>query len=403
MTFLKKLIPPVARVLGALLLALFYLLEPFWRIRITHFSVDRIGHLALAPHIFLALRKGRGAPSRTTEIFLAGNPANHQLLRMWKRVLPLNDNRILSALWHHNKPLLTRTRFHVVHDHNLENHAEISAYGTFLSFSRDEREKGRALLRSMGIGDSDWWVCMMVRDPSYSWARLPENDKKKWSYEKFSANVRHYHPDINDFIPAAMDVVEQGGFVLRMGAKVEKPLPSLHPRIIDYATRHRSDFGDIYLAAKAKFYLGGTTGFPLVCMVLDVPTCIVNLAPIYPPDLRRRDYVVPTLIRDRQTGALLSYRECHEKGMFDIATGRAWVTMSHYLNAGVEPVFLPPEDIRAICRDMFDLCDGIPPSSEAAAVQNHFRHAFTRHISSWRDAPTIAPSFALKYRHLIEA
>ncbi len=403
MTVLKKFIPLMARTLGFFLIAALYLLEPFWRIRITHFSVDRLGHIALAPHIYLALRKLHGLPRRTTEILLAGNPANHQLLRMWKRVLPLIDNRALSALWHHNKPLLTRTRFHVVHDHNLENHTEVSAFGTFLSFTPDEREQGRALLRSMGIGETDWWVCMMVRDSSYSWARLPESDKKKWTYEKYAAHTRHYHPDIDDFIPAAMEVVERGGFVLRMGAKVEKPLRSLHPRIIDYATRHRSDFGDIFLAANAKFYLGGTTGFPLVCMIFDVPTCIVSLVPIYPPDLRRRDYVAPALIRDLHTGQLLNYRQCHEKGMFEIAPGRVMVTISHYLNVGVEPVFLPPEDIRAICRDMFDLCAGTPPSAEAAAVQNYFRHAYTQHISSWRDAPSIAPSFALKYRHLVEA
>jgi putative glycosyltransferase (TIGR04372 family) len=400
---MKAILPFLARVVGFCLIGLLYLIEPFWRIRIAHLGVDRIGHLAFSLHILAANRKLHGPPPRTTEVLLAGNPCNNQLLRMWKRVLPLIDNRVLSSLWHHNKPLLARTPFHIVHDHNCQNHTELSAFGSFLPFTPDEEKKGHALLRSMGIGENDWWVCMMARDSSYSWARLPESDKKKWTYQQFAAHSKIHHSDMDTFMPAAMEIVERGGFVLRMGAKVEAPLESPHPRIIDYATLHRSDFGDIYLAAKAKFYLGGSTGFPFVCMVFDVPTCIVNVAPVYPTDLRKRDYYAPTLIREIRSGRILHYSECHAMGMFDIAPGRIWKSTPHYERAGVEPIFLPPDDILAICRDMFNLCEGIPPTAEAITVQEHFRHAYTQHISSWRDAPAIAPSFALKYRHLIEA
>ena len=60
-------------VLVCFVLPILYLIEPFWRIRVTHFGVDRIGNLSGDMQLYWAERElGRNLP-RTTEILIGGN------------------------------------------------------------------------------------------------------------------------------------------------------------------------------------------------------------------------------------------------------------------------------------------------------------------------------------------
>ena len=95
----------------------------------------------------------------------------------------------------------------------------------------------------MGIGADDWFVCMHARDTSYLREWRPE-------YADAWDKVDFKNASIESYVKAAEYIAAQGGFVLRYGAVVEKPFPVTdNPRIIDYATKHRSDFMDIFLAA----------------------------------------------------------------------------------------------------------------------------------------------------------
>lgn len=63
-----------------------------------------------------------------------------------------------------------------------------------------------------------------------------------------------------------------------MGSKVQKKLTNIdNPKIIDYATKYRSDFADIYLSAKCKFFVGCSAGILCVPYIFHVPVIQANV------------------------------------------------------------------------------------------------------------------------------
>jgi putative glycosyltransferase (TIGR04372 family) len=47
-------------------------------------------------------------------------------------------------------------------------------------------------------------------------------------------------------------------------------------KIIDYASKYRTDFGDIYLPAKCKFFLGNTAGIYQVSTIFDIVEPVIT-------------------------------------------------------------------------------------------------------------------------------
>ena len=56
-----------------------------------------------------------------------------------------------------------------------------------------------------------------------------------------------------------------------MGYIVEHEVGNVNHGIIDYATRYQSDFGDIYMSARCKFFLGSEGGLITIPWIFNVP------------------------------------------------------------------------------------------------------------------------------------
>lgn len=129
-----------------------------------------------------------------------------------------------------------------------------------------EERKGDALRRKLGIPDRAPWVCLIIRDGAYL-PGLPYH--------------RHRDTDADDYIPAAIKLVERGYYVVRMGAKVAAPFKVKHTKVIDYATNGmRSDFMDVYLGAHCAFCVSTCTGFDAIPTVFRRPIVYVNQVPL---------------------------------------------------------------------------------------------------------------------------
>lgn len=61
-----------------------------------------------------------------------------------------------------------------------------------------------------------------------------------------------------------------------MGVIVKEALNTTNPMIIDYATKSSTDFLDIYLGAKCRFFLGSTGGINAVPRIFQRPVAYVN-------------------------------------------------------------------------------------------------------------------------------
>jgi putative glycosyltransferase (TIGR04372 family) len=396
---IKPLIRAIARIgvllaLYLLVLPLLWLIEPIWRLRFTHLWCARFGPLAFNTHLWLGKLATEGAEKRTTRIFFGARPVNRQLFEMWKRVLPVMESNILSALYHYAGAAARNSRFFKPPPQEFANHRALH-HQPVLSFNADDEAKGKVLLDDIGIAPGQWWVCFQAREAAYHLQR------------GFGDSGSHRDCSIENYLKAAAEITRRGGWALRMGATADRPLPETgDPRIIDYARRHRSDFGDIYLLGKCRFLLCAGTGTESIPPLFGLPVAKANMMPLRPTPVGRNGLYIPKMIRDMTSGATLNYGRCAELGGYDydnLDNTRLWEYPGNLEKIGLTAVENSDDDVLDLCLDMFDRLDGVAPPAGGAALQALYKRRFFGHVRDVDFMPDIGARFAIKYRHLIEA
>lgn len=383
----------VAGVLWLVVVPLLWLVEPVWRVRITHLWCARFGPLAYNTHLWVGRRRLDGPERRTTRLLIGANPANRPLFEMWKRVLPIIDSRFLSAIYHYAGPRLTRTRFFTPLPDHYDDHAAM-ATGPVLAFTEEEEARGRRLLAEMGLGPDDWFVVFQNRDARFH-ASLGKGD-----------SGTHRLCALDAFLPAAQEITRRGGFAIRIGAAVSAPLPdSGNPRIVDYATRHRSDWGDIFLLGHCRFLLAPGTGTVFVPGVFGRPVAQTSMLPLIPNPLGPHSLYMPQRLRDLNSGDELTFAALQARGAYryDLPQKAFLRFPSEMDENSLVLAETPSEDILDLCLDMLDRLDGIAAAPDAAKVQALYKRRFFAHVRDVDLMPDIGARFALKYRHLIES
>ena len=126
-----------------------------------------------------------------------------------------------------------------------DNHFLQDGSNIALPFTEEEESRAQRELAAMGLPEGAKIVLLHVRDNAY-YGKDPQRA------------IRDV--DINLYRMAAEHLAASGYYVLRTGAKVAAPLEWVSERIIDYATRYRSEFMDIWLFAKADLTLTSGSG-----------------------------------------------------------------------------------------------------------------------------------------------
>jgi putative glycosyltransferase (TIGR04372 family) len=121
----------------------------------------------------------------------------------------------------------------------------------------------RALRAKWGMTDSDWFVCLHVRDA-----------KARNDTEGAGESIRN--ASLDTYLDTVRHVAKLGGWVVRMGGRKVPPLPSME-RVIDYA-RGEDQMAemDIHLMRRARMFIGTTSGFAYVATSFGIPTAMVN-------------------------------------------------------------------------------------------------------------------------------
>ena len=267
----------VAMPIGIVLVALMKLLRPFVLIRVGFLRSDRIGHFAINHEIFLCEEKvfKKNRKIKTLDFYYLGRipVCNEQLSTMWRRVLRVYSPFLLRpiSLILRSTPLLSE---HVCGDSKFQdrdvNHVLDNSTST-LSFTDEEEVLGKITLREFGVPEGSKFVCLIVRDDLYT-----QN-----LYGTFGDYHNYRNCDIDNFVLAAEELANRGIYVLRMGSAVSKVFKVDNPKIIDYATNGmRSDFMDIYLAAKCLFCITTGLGFDSIPTIFRRPVVFVNHTPV---------------------------------------------------------------------------------------------------------------------------
>jgi putative glycosyltransferase (TIGR04372 family) len=356
---------PLWLLLGALLYLVALALSPWRTLRVGALKHDRIGHLALNTELFLRARAAEQTAPRDWLLFFSGAPANRQLFEMIRRRLPVHCHPLFRVFYDRGvRPFFKGSRFAA----NIDRHSNeftLSHLPPQLSFTPEEEEQGRRLLESMGVPPGQSFACFYTRDKTYLDRMHTHKSRTEWSYHDYRDCA------IANCLPAARMLTGRGLYMLRMGHSVERALQTEDTRIIDYAARHRSDFGDIYLTARCKFFLGNTGGLTCVPMCFNVPVIFTNLVPIGYLPIREGDLLIPKKYWDQRENRLLSVREIFSRNL-----GTALRTEKFNV-AGVQLIENSAEEITAVTAEMDARLDGRwVESPEDEQLQKRFWAAY---------------------------
>jgi len=229
---------------------------------------SRIGHLAMNTELFLrrvSVGAINGALIRLTDHVTGSVVANTQLYEMIRRKHPVfemtqDTYRKLLNEGHEDGGVL----------HSGSNEfLEFNKIQPQLEFLPYEHVAGKEILVQLGIYDKPF-VCIHNRTSEYLEKLSPSFDFRYHDYRDCS---------IKNYMMAADWLTTQGICVVRMGQVASDPMVTDNPMIIDYTNDRRSDFGDVYLPAHCKFFLGNTAGIWLLATIFGRNNATANNVP----------------------------------------------------------------------------------------------------------------------------
>ena len=314
------------------------LISPFYKIRLNRLLSGRVGHFTEAAGLSLC-EKIQG--EKYKDIYWFHTPTcNTQLEKMVRRVFFVSWWVKYLILANNFFPSLKLVPF----ADKLQKGRDTEGlyYKTkdikeaYLPFSHDEEVEAKQFLKHLGIGDSDKFVCLMVRDSKYLSTFYPKWD---WTYHDYRDSSIHAYKE------AVEALANLGYWVFRMGKQVKEPLNISHPRVIDYANLEmRSDLLDIWLPVKAYFSISTSTGLDAVPQAYRRPVVYINA--MTNAEFRSYDHCIwapKNLMWESKAGNLLTLKETLLNNFHD---GEL------YKENGIKIINLSSEQIKEVVLEM---------------------------------------------------
>lgn len=340
------------------------LLKPVKLIRFGRLPSERIGHFAANIESYLCHKDLFEDKKTSLDIFYYERVVcNKQLAKMWSRVLHIwpavrwidMANRLIPG-WEEQE--------FVVKKYNSRDAAGLfNRTSPHLYFTKKEQKAGDRQLRKLGLCEDDSFVCFASRDSAYLEKIYPCRD---WRYHD------HRNASIANYIPAALAMVERGYYAVRMGAIVEEAIGSDNPRIIDYANNGRTEFLDIYISSKCKFFITSSIGLLAVPKIFRRPIAFVNYIPIgYLHTGGKSDLTIFKKLWLKKEKKFLTFREMYEFGIEREGKGEK------YKEYGIEIMENTPEEITALAIEMDERLKGTwRPQEKDEVLQRRFWEVF---------------------------
>jgi putative glycosyltransferase (TIGR04372 family) len=235
----------------------------------------------------------------------------------------------------------------------VEEQWEAAGKAPLLSISPELEEAGRQRLETRGIGRTDWFVCLHIRETGYHAA----------------GDQTHRNGSTSTYLRAIKTITDQGGWVIRLGDPSMSHLPEMD-RVLDYAhSTLKSPQMDVFLCATCRFAIGTNSGMSHVPYTFGTPVVMTNWIitgglPPYP----RNGLFLPKMIYSTAQQRILSFRELLT------ADWRSRAYSNKILeDHGASVVDNTLEEIDAIVREMLDrLRDAHRPTPKENNLQEKF-------------------------------
>jgi putative glycosyltransferase (TIGR04372 family) len=349
---------------AALVVLVAWMVRPLVLIRFGYLGSARLGPFAGETELFLCQRDAGIPGRRTLDIFFCNRPScNQQLERMWERTLLVSP----WAKWPYS--LASKLPAFSAHVVPIDSHGDRDVLGLLartpahLSFTTEEEQFGQTALPELGLPEGANFICFFARDSAYLDFSFPN---RRWDYHNYRDS------SIHSYLPAAEELTRRGYFALRMGAIVKEALNTTNPMIVDYATKHRTDFLDIYLGAKCRFFVGDPNGYDSVPLLFRRPVVLVNFIPFehllsWDPNC----VLIPKRLWLRKEHRFMTFREILDSGVGRIQQSQK------YAELGIEIVDNTPEEITALAVEMDERLQGTwRTTEEDGELQRRFWSLF---------------------------
>jgi putative glycosyltransferase (TIGR04372 family) len=316
-----------------------------------HTWVGSFGHIAELDYpIKLGLLEGRRRDDTILYVRPGAAIANRFLLEQWRPHLkivekeaelpmPLDSMRAL-AFDFRGPQLADGSTVHYWHAAaNVYRRWHAENRKPIVTLAPDTDRRGRLALESVGVPYDAWFVTLHVREAAS---------------KNLHASLHNVlNASIVDYLPAIKEITGRGGWVLRIGDTAMTPLASM-PNVLDYSHSDiRSDWMDVYLLSRCRFFLGTSSGPAYVPQDYGVPCVLTNWWPPAQRPWHPQDIFIPKLYRTVKDGSILSLSR-------SLAEPFGYCNSVDYLSNKYDVVVEAnsPNDIHAVTCEMLDRLDG---------------------------------------------
>jgi len=357
-------------------------------IRFLRDFTTNIGHIALLdPYIKMDIL---GQRSLTRPIILATTQANKCYLDYWQRYLPdiISDPLAVDRLL----PLTTCLEDYIFavmdvsgkqiwecytaeRERLIQSRWEAAGRDPLLNLSDSDQERGLDCLKRLGLSTDVWFVGLHARKE-----HTPIQEAR--------------NADINTYRLAMESIIARGGWVIRMGDTTMPPLPPMH-HVIDYAhNKVHSDWMDVFLWARCRFFIGTQSGPHMVPPTFGVPCVITNWASLGLRPWFKKDICIFKIFWSKSQARHLNFAEV-------LASAAASSECAGYRSAqGISLVDNSPEDINDVVVEMLDRLEGrLRYSKEDEELQERFDRLYIN--SACKANARIGRAFLQKWAHLL--
>ncbi len=243
--------------------------------------------------------------------------SNNQAEKMIKRTIPILPTWLIYPMY--LAYLYSRfDRKHIVK--NLSSNKDplglLDKYNNHFSFTKEEKLKGKQILKKFNLNDNDKFVCLNIRDSSYLKKTFPTVD---FSY--------HDYRDLNiDIFELAIDLLLKKGFtVFRVGKTSNQSLNIKHQNYIDITNLEYDDFLDIYLGANCEFCITSSSGFDATSYVFRRKILYIQVPISHFFSSSKRHFISTRYHKCTKTGKILRLKEIFQKNVHNADTSMKFV------------------------------------------------------------------------------
>ncbi|MEG5053886.1 MULTISPECIES: tetratricopeptide repeat protein [unclassified Microcoleus] len=374
----------------------FYQLEYLENRFLTHLWPRRIGHFALIDCYVKAIVLGLLTPRQPILLAPPETMANPHAFNYWRSHItiisdPVVVDSVSPLVRYLKEPLMSQTlssgKTVWVHEfmETVQKRWEAESRSPLLTLSDNDCERGWTCLQSLGIPRDAWFVCLHVREPGYL-------------SEAKNGLASHRNADINTYWLAVQTIVEQGGWVIRMGNYSMTAIPPME-QVVDYANSDiRSDWMDVFLCAQCRFFLGTTSGLFHLSYVFGIPCALANFVPMETRPLSSKDIFIPKLLWSLSEDRFLTFGEAlaHPVGHCERS--------DIFASWGINIVDNTAEEIKDLVVEMLNRLDGkLQYTQEEERLQKQFIALSNQAKGFEGSLSRIGKTFLRKYAWLMPA